>query len=127
MEAITIQRPNTNTIESFAIVCNINDKKALNDALSHLMAIIDTKYIETNVAYDTDMKCLIDDDEYIGDLSELNMIDQVITLYNDVFGVPSGAYEHYIEVTTNHSIGDKLHLIIELCEYKHIDHTLITF
>jgi hypothetical protein len=112
------------TLATFSITSTNN--KELNDALSKMMEIIDKKYIETNVQYDTDMKCLIDDDQYLSELSELDMVNQVITLYNDVFGVsPYNEYKHFIEVKSDKVIGKERYITFELKGFAYYDHTTI--
>jgi hypothetical protein len=112
------------TLATFSITSTNN--KELNDALSKMMEIIDKKYIETNVQYDTNMKCILDDDQYLSELSELDMVNQVITLYNDVFGVsPYNEYKRFIEVKSDKVIGKERYITFELKEFAYYDHTTI--
>jgi hypothetical protein len=124
MKTTTSMQEQTITLATFTITSTNN--KELNDALSKMMEIIDKKYIETNVQYDTDMKCILDDDQYLSELSELDLVNQVVTLYNDVFGVdPCNEYKHYIEVKSDKVIGKERYITFMLKGFVYYEHTSI--
>jgi hypothetical protein len=107
-----------------------SDYKELNDKLNKMMEIIDKKFIESNTQYDTDMKCILDDDNYLRDLAELDLVNQVVTLYNDVFGVshihsPAEGYKHFIEVTYDIVKGKTRRIVFEIKSFVDYDHYTI--
>jgi hypothetical protein len=128
MKTTTTAQEQVITLATFTIVSNNN--KELNDKLSQMMAIIDKKFIEPNVQYDTDMKCILDDDQYLSELSELDLVNQVVTLYNDVFGVNrvnkvntiDESYKHFIEVKSDVVIANTRYLIFEVKGFNEYYH-----
>ena len=73
-----------NTVETFVFRCP-KKKRDIDKCLGVITDTLDKKYVECNPQYDTEMKCFLDDDNYLRNLAKQQPVDQVITLYNDVF------------------------------------------